>query len=63
MEIIFGLLNANKIEYETRLTNTYEKREYCVQYDESDFDLFHDYWKMKEYFIFLRSKMATTHSF
>ena len=38
VEIIVGLLNANKVEFETRLTNTYEKREYCVQYDESDFD-------------------------
>ena len=38
VEIVVGLLNANKVEFETRLTNTYEKREYCVQYDESDFD-------------------------
>ena len=38
VEIVVGLLNANQVEFETRLTNTYEKREYCVQYDESDFN-------------------------
>ncbi len=38
VEIITEILISNEIEFEKRLTNIYEKRDYCVQYDESDFD-------------------------
>ena len=38
IEIIVGLLSANGIEIDMRLKNSYEKRNYCVQYDESDFE-------------------------
>ena len=63
VEIIVGLLNANKVEFETRLTNNYEKGNTVSNMMSLILILFHDYWKMKEYFIFLRSKMATIHSF
>ena len=38
IDIVEGILHANKIDIDNRLSKIYKKRDYCVQYDESDFD-------------------------
>ncbi len=37
-EIVSSLLDAHQIKHEWRLSRTYGEREYCVQYQETDYD-------------------------
>ena len=51
------------LDFRDELTKTYTKWDYCVQYRETDFNFVSRLLKRKESFIFLCTRMASTHWF